>query len=127
MSTLQKNNLAAIITLLVLSLTAFQGLIPTIPIKNPATLAAISAVVMFLASGLTAWKQYVSTKISNAAINATLFVFVLSLIGGFNDLFSVISFGDVANQWIRFALTFLTFVVNLASKVLYPSEEGVKI
>jgi hypothetical protein len=123
MSTSSKSKVVNIFTLLVLALTAFQGLIPTMPLSNPATLTLVSAIVMFLVSALTAWKQALSVEIDNAGIWPTLIVAIVATIGGLNDLFQVIPFGQNTSQWVRFGITFLTMIINLASKVIWPTAE----
>lgn len=123
MSTSSKNQLANVFTLLVLVLTTFQGLIPTMPITNQASITLISAVTMFLVTGLTAWKQYLSGGIDNAAMTPTLIVALVATLGGLNDLFTVVPLAATTAQWIRFGVTLLTMFLNLLSKVLWPAPE----
>jgi hypothetical protein len=123
MSTPQKNNLANFFTVLVLILTAFQGLIPTMPIMNPGTITLISAITMFLVSGLTTWKQFISTEINNKAMNPTIIVTVVAVIGSLNDLTQAIPMGETAAQWVRFGITFVVMCLNIVSKIYWPTEQ----
>ncbi len=120
MSNTVKSRLTNLFTALVLMLTTFQGLIPALPIGNT---VAISAIVMFLVSGLTAWKQYLSIEIDNIGLKPTLFVAILATLGGFNDLLNVIHVNETTGQWIRFGITFLAAFINLASKLLWPTSK----
>lgn len=124
MSSTSKKQLSDLFTLIVLVLTTFQGLIPAMPITNQGTITLISAVMMFLVTGFTAWKQYLSNEISNEAMGPTLFVALIATMGGLNDLFSLVPLGAVASQWIRFSITAITMILNLASKTIWPTGNG---
>lgn len=124
MSSTTKKQLANIFTMAVVALTAFQGLIPQMPITNPTTITLVSAITMFLVTALTAWKQYVSEGISNAAINSTVIMAVLATLGGLNDLFAVFPLGATAGQWVRFGVTAITLILNIVSKVMWPAPEN---
>lgn len=116
-----KSKLTNVFTMLVVLLTAFQGLIPTLPITNNHTITLVSAIAMFLVSGFTAWKQYLSEEIANASLRPTLIVAIIATIGGLNDVFNVVQFSETADQWIRFAITFITMGLSLVSKILWPT------
>lgn len=123
MSTSTRSKITTLFTLLVVFLTAFQGLIPTLPISNVSVIAAISAITMFLVSGLTTWKQFLSNEIDNAALKPTIIVAIIATIGGLNELFNVVHFSAVADQWVRFTITLITMFLNVASKILWPTTE----
>lgn len=120
MSSTQRSTIAKLLTVVALLLVTFQGLIPAIPLQNT---TLISAVVMFLVTAVTAWKQYLSDEISNAGIRPTLFVAIIATLGGLNELFNVIHFSGTTGQWIRFAITFITAFINVASKILWPTSK----
>ena len=123
MSTSTRSKITTLFTLLVVLLTAFQGLIPTLPISNVSVIATISAITMFLVSGITTWKQFLSNEIDNAALKPTIIVAIIATIGGLNELFNVVHFSAVADQWVRFAITLITMFLNVASKILWPTTE----
>ncbi len=114
---------SAVITILVLFLTTFQGMIPAIPISNPSITAVVSAIVMYLVSTLTVWKQYTNKEIANKSLNPTLIVAIVATLTGIVDLFKIIDFNHVAGQWIRFGFTFIIMFLNILSKIMYPTEE----
>jgi hypothetical protein len=118
-----KSKYVNLLTILVLLITTFQGLVPAMPLGNPATVTLISSIAMFLVSALTAWKQYFSTEISNASLKPTIIIAIIATLGGLNELFQVIPMSNVTGQWVRFGITFLAAFVNLASKLLYPTTE----
>jgi hypothetical protein len=120
MSTQAKSKWVNIFTLVVLFLTTFQGLIPALPMGN---IPVISGVVMFAVSALTAWKQYLSVEIDNSSLWPTLVVAFIATLGGLNDLFSVVHLSENTGQWVRFGITLVTAFLNLASKILYPTNE----
>lgn len=120
MSNTNKAKLTNIFTLLVIMFTTFQGLIPALPIPD---VTLISAVTLFAVTALTAWKQFVSVEIDDKALYPTLVIAIVATLGGLNDLFGVIKFSEVTGQWIRFSVTFLIAFLNLASKLLWPTEE----
>jgi len=111
---------------IILLLTLFQGVIPMLPQAPETVITIISAVVMYLVNGLTALNQYLSTKIANMALNASLVVFLLAVIGGLNDLFAVIPLSETVSQWIRFGITFASMVLNFLSKQIYPAPQPYK-
>lgn len=113
--------LTNLFTFLVVILTTFQGLIPTLPANDPHVITYVSAIVMFLVSTFTALKQWASTEIANNALKSTLIVALIGIIGGANDIFDVIQFGPITDQWVRFGLTFVTMSLSLASKLLWPT------
>lgn len=123
MSTSTRSKITTLFTLLVVFLTAFQGLIPTLPISNVSVIATISAITMFLVSGLTTWKQFLSNEIDNAALKPTIIVAIIATIGGLNELFNVVHFSAIADQWVRFTITLITMFLNVASKILWPTTE----
>lgn len=120
MSNQNKAKLSNVFTVLVILFTTFQGLIPALPIPD---VTLISAITMFAVTALTAWKQFVSIEIDDAALYPTLIIALIATLGGLNDLFGVIHFGETASQWIRFGITFLIMFLNVISKLLWPTEE----
>ena len=118
-----KTKLVGVFTVLVLFLTTFQGLIPTMPFSNPASVTLISAIVLYLSTALTIWKQLLSKQIDSNAIWPTVIMGVVATLAGLTDLFKVIPFTPIAAQWIRFSITFIVLFLNMVSKVLYPTEE----
>lgn len=112
-----KAKLVSIFTIVALVLTAFQGLIPMMPLSDT---TLISAIVMFLVSGLTAWKQALSQDIANTALWPTIIVAIVATLGGLNDLFNVIPVADKTGQWIRFGITAITAILNILSNILWP-------
>ena len=117
-----KNKWANVFTILVVFFTAFQGVIPTMPISNATTITIISAVTMFMVSGLTTWKQFLSNEIHNAAMKPTLVLALVATFGALNDMFTIVDIGAVANQWLRFVITLITMFLNVVSKMLYPTN-----
>lgn len=114
-----------LLTALVIIVTAFQGIIPAMPLNNPTTITIISSVAMFVVSTLTVLKQYFSAEIGNKALNPTLWVAALAIIGGINELIKVLPMSELTSQWVRFGITFLTMAINLTSKLLYPTPETI--
>jgi hypothetical protein len=121
MSTTTRKQITDLFTILVVILTTIQGLIPAMPLTNEHTITLVSAILIFLVSGITAWKQYLSSEIDTSALKPTLFIAIVATLGGLNDLFNVIPMNDVTAQWLRFGVTALTAAINLASKVLFPT------
>ena len=109
-----------ILSIMAMVLTLFQGLIPAMPISDT---TVTSAVVMFLVSGTTIWKQALSNEIDTNAIWPTIILAIIATFGGVNDLVKVFHFSDVTGQWIRFAITFITGALNILSKVLWPTPQ----
>lgn len=115
--------MVTVFTWAVVFLTAFQGMIPTLPVTNAAVVTLISAIVMFLVSSLTVWKQTLSKEIKTEAILPTIAVAIVATLGGLNDFLQVFHFSDIVAQWLRFSITFITMGLNLISKMLYPTSE----
>lgn len=123
MSNVANSRVTAMFTLLVVLFTAFQGVIPAIPLSNQTAITVLSSVTMFLVSALTLWKQWLSNEINNKSLKPTLIVTIVATLGLLNDLFGVVHISGLAGQWVRFGLTFITMFLNLISKVMYPTEE----
>lgn len=119
---MKNSKIVDLFTLLVIIITAFQGLIPAMPMPNVNTVTLISAIAMFLASGLTIWKQALSEEISNKSLVPTYIVAGIATLGLLNELFNVIPLTPPMDQWIRFSITFITMVLNLISKIKYPTD-----
>jgi len=111
------------LTIIVGIVALIQGLVPTMPIQNPQTATIISAVLMFLATILTVWKQYGSDEIRNNATTPILIVAGIAIVGGLNDLFAVFPMSETASQWVRFGITAATAILNFFSKIMYPTPE----
>ena len=109
--------------ILITILTAFQGFIPAIPGINEHTTTLISAITLYLVSSLTLWRQTISNEIANAAKKATWIVVIIASIGGLNDILNIIQLNETVDQWVRFGITFTTFVLNFVSKLLWPTPE----
>jgi hypothetical protein len=118
-----KQKIVILFTWLVVFFTAFQGMIPTLPLTNEGTITLISAITMFLVSGLTVWKQALSKEINSEAILPTIVVASVATLGGLNELLDIFYLSDIVGQWLRFAITFITMGLNLISKLLYPTVE----
>lgn len=116
-----KQKVIAVFTILVIALTAFQSIIPSMPITNEQTITLLSAITLFLVSGLTTWKQALSNEIDNNALKPTLILAAIATLGGLNDLFSVIHLSDSLGQWLRFGITATTMILNVISKVVWPT------
>lgn len=105
-------------------LTIIQGLLPSMgALIQAASMTIVSAIVMFLVSALTTWKQALSTEVQNKAVIPTIIVAVVATLGGLNDLFNVVPIGELTGQWIRFIITAATAVLNIASKIFWPTEQ----
>jgi hypothetical protein len=112
-----------LISVLILFLTVFQLVLPQMPAPTNAVVI-ISAIVVFLVNGLGALNSYLSPDVLNRpALQASLFLFILAIIGGLNELLNVIPLGVEISRWVRFGLTFLGLLLNALAKELFPSEK----
>jgi hypothetical protein len=107
-----------ILSIVAIFLTAFQGSISMMPGDT----TIVSAVVMFLVTGVTAWKQAFCTEINSKALTPTIIIAIIATLGGFNELIRAIPFSEVAAQWIRLTITTLVMSLNLLSKYLWPTD-----
>lgn len=123
MSTQSKSAVVNIFTILVIFLTAFQGMIPAMPITNETTLKTISAIVLFLVSGFTLWKQWLSVEVDSKSVKPTLILTIIATLGAVNEMFDVVTLDNTWAQWIRFGVTFITMALNVLSKLMWPTEE----
>lgn len=119
---MKNQKLVGVFTVLGVMLATFQGLLPTIPMNTP-TLTLLSAITMYLLTGVTLWKQTLSHQIDNAAKWPTIIVAIVATVGGLNELINLVSVSESLAQWLRFAITFITMFLNLISKVLWPTME----
>ena len=118
---LSNPKLLNLFTVLVMIFTLFQGLIPNLPISDT---TVISAVVMFLVSALTAWRQAFSQNISSTSLWPTIIIAIIATLGGLNDLFNIVKISEVVGQWIRFSITAVIATLNLLSTILWPAKKS---
>ena len=118
-----KTKLVGVFTVLVLFLTTFQGVLPTLPITNQSTITIISAIVLYLSTALTIWKQLLSKQIDSNAIWPTVIVGLVATFAGLTDVLKVIPFTPFAAQLTRFIITFIVLFLNMISKVWYSTNE----
>ena len=118
-----KKKLVGIFTVTVVFLTTFQGLIPSMPFKDPGTITLVSAITLYLVTALTVWKQTLSNQIDSVAKWPTIIVGVVATIGGLNDLVGLVPISEILGQWLRFGITFITAFLNVLSKVLWPTSQ----
>lgn len=110
-------------------LTALQGILPGLPPlssspeRNAYFLKIISAIIVFVVPVLTAWKQKASEYINDNALLLTFGAILLAIGGGLNDLFNGIDFSPVTQQWLRFAVTALSLLINFFSRKIVPSAK----
>jgi hypothetical protein len=123
MSNASRANMVNVFTALVAFFVLLQGLIPTMPITNPATIKIVSAVTMFLVSALTVWKQNLSIEIDNKSVKWTWIVAGIATLGLLNDLFDSVSIPGIWGQWIRFGITAITGFLNFISKIWWPTAD----
>lgn len=122
--TLSRSEVTRVFTGILVFLTTVQAVVPQMPITNPNTKAIIEAIFMFLVVGFTAWKQYLSVEIRNAAIWPTVIVALVATLGGLNDLINVIPLSDVGSQWVRLIVSTVSVMLSLFSKTIWPTEES---
>ncbi len=120
---MNNKKIAGLFFILITILTAFQGFIPSIPGINDHTITLVSAITLYLVSTLTLFRQTISDEIANAAKTATWIVVIIASIGGLNDILNIVQLSETVDQWVRFGITFTTFVLNLISKLLWPTPE----
>lgn len=108
------------LSILAIALTAIQGMVPSMPITDT---TVVSAVLMFLVSGATIWKQALSKEIDNNALIPTIMLAIAATLGGVNDLLKLIPFSEITGQWIRFGVTASTALLNVLSKSIWPTPE----
>ena len=123
MTTMTKEKSAKLLFLFITIFTAFQGFIPSIPNIGAHTTTLLSAIVLYAVSIMTLIRQSISEQIDNDAKKVTWFVILIASIGGLNDLTNLIHFSEATDQWVRFGITFTTFVLNLVSKIVWNTPE----
>lgn len=121
---ISRSEVTRLLTVLLVVFTTIQTGIPSYPIENPTTKAIIGAVFMFLVVGLTAWKQYISVEIRNAAIWPTLIIALIATLQGLNDLIEAIPFSVNTSTWIKIGISTLAMIFSLVSKSLWPTAES---
>lgn len=110
-----------ILTLASYILAAVQLAIPTLQLAGHAQMI-FSAVVMFLVSGVTIWKQKLSEYINTKALWPTIILAIIATLGGLNEFIKEVPINEVAGQWIRFSVTVLTAALNGLSETLFPKQ-----
>lgn len=120
MSTVNTKKTVTILTILALVFTTIQGMIPSMPLSDS---TAVSAIVMFIVSGTTIWKQALSKEIDNSALIPTIMLAIAATLGGVNELLKLIPFSELTGQWIRFGITAVTALLNVLSKAIWPTPQ----
>jgi hypothetical protein len=117
-----KARLTNAMTIAVIFLTAFQLYIPNFGFSET-NVTIISAITLFLVSAFTLIKQWVSEEIQNAAAKYTLFMSAVALFGGLSEWLDWFpSWSEHTRQVIRTVITFIVFLANFASKIIWPNE-----
>jgi len=124
MQQITRSGVTRLFTGILVFLTTVQAAVPQMPISNESSRAIVSAILMFLVVAFTAWKQYLSVEIRNAAIWPTVIVAVIATLGGLNDLINVIPLSPTTNQWVRLIITTITMMLGIFSKSLWPTDES---
>jgi len=124
---MKKETVLKWLTGIAVALGSIQLLVPTMPVQDPSTLKWVSAILLFLVAGVTIWKQYLSELISNSAAAVTWVIAALATAGAINELVDQIEIKNNLAQWIRFFVTAGTVVLNIYSKLWFPSEEQKEI
>ena len=123
-TSISRSQLTRLITVLLTVITVVQGVIPNFPIDNVSTKALIESIFTFLVVGLTAWMQYLSVEIKNGAIWPTLAILFITILGGLNDFINIIPLSPVASQWVKLAISGISTIIALVSKMLWPTQES---
>lgn len=84
----------------------------------------MTIIFLTLASVFTILKQRVSIEVNENAMIATYVLVALAVMGGLNDLLGVFHFGEVWDVRLRKIVAALIGLLNIASKNLFPTEEG---
>lgn len=124
MPTISRSEITRLFTGILVFLTVVQTAVPQMPITNPNTKAIIEAIFMFLVVGFTAWKQYLSVEIRNAAIWPTVIIAFIATLGGLNDLINIIPMSEVTSQWVRLSVSTISVMLSLFSKTFWPTPES---
>lgn len=124
---MQKTTILKLLTGIAVTLGSIQLLVPAMPVQDPSVLKWVSAITLFLTAAVTIWKQYLSDLISNAAASITWVIAGLSTIGALNELVDQVEINNSLAQWVRFAVTAATVILNIYSKLWFPSEEQKEI
>ncbi len=111
-----------ILTLAAYILTAIQFAIPTLKLAEPSQMI-FSAVVMFLVSAVTIWKQKLSEYINTKALWPTIILAIIATLGGLNEFIKEVPINEVAGQWIRFGITVITAGLNGLSETIFPKKQ----
>lgn len=120
MSTINTKKVVNVLSILAVVFTAIQGMIPAMPLTDT---TAVSAIIMFLVSGTTIWKQALSKEIDSKALVPTIMLAIAASLGGVNELLKLIPFNEITGQWIRFGVTAATALLNILSKTIWPTPE----
>lgn len=113
-----------LLTILALFFTAIQLYVPEMPISQESQMI-VSAIVMFLVTGTTIWKQKLSECINNSALIPTVILGIVATLGGLNELVKVFPINEVTGQWIRLSITGITALLNASSETLFPSSKSI--
>lgn len=114
---------AAILTIIVTILTTIQGIFPMIPGVTEGVLTILSTIVMYVVGILTLWKQRISEEINNDATIPTWIVLAIAAVAGLNDIFDVVTLSAATDQWVRFGITAVLLILNMISKMQYPTSQ----
>lgn len=119
-----KTRVANILTALV-SIFAIAQTSLTHPPFTETVVTVGGAILTYLVLTLTAWKQYLSPEISNNGATVTIWIAVAATITGVADLLGFFKVNEVTASYIKLGVSFLTMVINILSKQLFPSVSQV--
>jgi undecaprenyl pyrophosphate phosphatase UppP len=99
-----------------------QGYISSV-LTDVQMVTIVSAILLYLASILTATKQVLSVEIkTKSGLYSSIITVLAVTVGGVIDLLNVFSLDDLWRQRIRLIVGGLILLLNLASKTLFPAQ-----
>jgi hypothetical protein len=120
---MKRSTVVDLLTIFALFLGTVQTALVTLPV-NPEKLILWSAIITFGTTAITYWKQNLSVEVSNASKIPTIILGSIAMLGLVNEyLIPVIKVSETAGMWIRFGITAATSLLNLASKILFKTDQ----
>lgn len=79
-------------------------------------------ILTYLGLLCTYWKQYLSPEVNNTGKQVTLWVALIATVTGVLDLIHILHFNVIWEQRIRWSITVVIMLLNIASKQIFPSN-----
>lgn len=115
-----QTKISTMLTATVTIIAVIQTSLTTPPFTAGSVLIA-SSILAFASLLLTALKQWLSAEVNSMGVTVTLGIVAVTALTGLLNLMNVFHLSDATHNYINWVISVLIAVVNILSKLIFPS------